>query len=134
MALCSTNGICVPDGTMIFAAAAVATGTTGAPAAAGTLGLEVVPLATGAAEPPALAPVPDVGAGALAVPESAVPAAGSVGFCAAGWLAEAGGGGAIGPVSCAAKRGAHPPTRNNRRACGKRSEHFVIGPLFTVIR
>src|SRR5271163_574396 len=136
-ALCSTSGICVPAGTMIFAAAVALGATADALGAAGATGVEVAPFAAGpdAAEPPAVVPEPEAGAAGADVPE---PADASGSFCAAVWLAAAGaevaGGGDIGPASCAAKGSAHPAVTNNRRACGKRNGLFVIGPLFTMIR
>src|SRR5277367_772798 len=125
-ALCSTSGICVPAGTMIFAVATTA-GTAAAPAP------EVAPLSEGAAEPAAAVPA----AGAASAPAAGVdcpaagaPAAPSCGFCVAGCLAgadaEAGGGGGIGPASCAATGSAHTAATNNTSICGKWSGLFVI--------
>src|SRR5271154_390171 len=113
---------------MIFAAATTA-GAAAAPA------LEVVPFAAGAAEPAAA--VPAAGAEAASAPAAGVdcPAAGapadpSCGFCVAGCLAgadaEAGGGGGIGPASCAATGSAHPAATNNTSICGRWSGLFVI--------
>ena len=127
-ALCSTSGICVPAGTMIFATAATA-GTAGEPA------LELVPFAPGTAEPTAA--VPAAGAEAASAPaagadcpEAGAPADPSCGFCVAGCLAgadaEDGGGGDIGPASCAATGSAHPAVMTNTSTCGKWSGLFVI--------
>src|SRR5271163_1556608 len=126
-ALCSTSGICVPAGTMIFAAATTA-GTAAAPA------LEVVPFAAGAAAPAAAVPVAGVGAASAPAagvdcPAAGAPADPSCGFCVAGWLAGAdadAGGGGIGPASCAATGSAHPAAKTNTSTCGKWSGLFVI--------
>src|SRR5271154_5020860 len=121
-ALCSTSGICVPAGTMIFATAAA--GTAGAPA------LEVVPFTAGAAEPAAGAEAASAPAAGVDCPAAGAPADPSCGFCVAGCLAgadaEAGGGGGIGPASCAATGSAHPAATNNTSICGRWSGLFVI--------
>src|SRR5580658_2214893 len=113
-ALCSTSGICVPAGTMIFAAGATAAAP-GAPEPAGTPGVEAAPFAAGAAEPAADGPADPTGAGPPAAPEEGAPADGSGVFCVVAWFEEAAaGGGGIGPASCAATGSAHPAARNNR--------------------